>query len=431
MMTREESWIALAEILGHGSPLLKPLLGTFEDPMGVFAADASALRAAVPEIGQGTLASILQKRSEAEAVRISRFCHENGVQILTMESPAYPSSLRELDGAPAVLYCRGRLPALENRLAVGVVGTRKADVYGEQVTYKLSFELAAAGAVIVSGMAAGLDGIAAAAALNAGGETIAVLGCGIDITYPKQHTRLASEIAERGAIITEYAPGTMPYSWNFPMRNRIISGLSSAILVTEAADQSGSLITARYGTMQGKTVFAVPGDITAERSAGCNRLLQEGALPAITSGDVLSQFRFLYRETLHPEILPEAAQYAALTPEALRPYRLRTAVKQEPIEMPETTGKSTPKSRKKRKKDETYAENVSQTEPKVEKTAAPDTSLLTARQSELYALLPDAPFSVDVLTAAGVPVAEALATLTILELYGLLRAMPGGLFEKK
>ena len=347
-----------------------------------------------------------------------------------MDAPEYPASLREIDGPPAVLYCRGRLPLLKSRLAVGVVGTRKADVYGEQVTYKLSFELAAAGAVIVSGMAAGLDAIAAAAALNAGGETIAVLGCGIDITYPKQHTRLASEIAERGAIITEYAPGTMPYSWNFPMRNRIISGLSSAILVTEAADQSGSLITARYGTMQGKTVFAVPGDVTLDRSAGCNRLLQEGALPAISSGDVLSHFRFLYRETLHPEILPEASQYAALTPEALRPYRLKTAVKQEPIEAETVAEKAAKKTRKTRKNAETYTENVSKTEEKAAKTV-PDTSLLTARQSELYALLPDTPFSVDVLTAAGVPVAEALATLTILELYGLLHAMPGGLFEKK
>lgn len=422
VMKHEESWIALAEALGPRSPLLRKLIDRFGTPESVFDADAATLREVLPDAGEGTLAAILQGRTEKEAARIALWCHRNGVRILTYDGADYPAGLREIDEPPAVLYCRGTLPASDGRLAVGVVGTRKADAYGERVAYKLSFEMAAAGAVIVSGMAEGLDGIAAIAALNAGGETVAVLGCGIDLVYPKKHTKLAAEIMQHGAILTEFPPGTPPNGWNFPIRNRIISALSDALLVVEAGEHSGALITARYAVLQGKPLFAVPGDVTSPRSVGTNRLIAEGAIPALDAEGILEHFRFLYRDAVHTEVLPEAMQYSALTPDALRLYGLRMI--DDPLpEKPRAEAKAL----KRRKRFSLTEEDEAFTK----KEAAPDTSALTPQQKELYLSLPDTGFSVDALTAKGVPVSEAVSTLTVLEIYGLVRSVPGGMFEKK
>lgn len=419
MIQHEANWITLAEILGPRSHQLRPLLAHFKGPEEIFEADEAAIRAVLPDIGLGTLTSILRRRNADEAKRLAMWCHSKGIRILTYDSVDYPACLREIDEPPAVLYCRGRLPVLDNRLAVGVVGTRKADEYGEQVAYKLSFEMAAAGAIIVSGLAEGIDGLASAAAINAGGETIAVLGCGIDMVYPKQHVRLAAEVAERGSIITEFAPGTPPNGWNFPIRNRIISALSGAVLVVEAGEKSGALITARYAVVQGKTLFAVPGDITSPRSVGTNRLLADGALPALDAEEMLAYFRFLYRDAIRLSALPEAMQYSALTPEALRPFGLRMTQDRK-----ESSREEKP-SRRERRREEKETVPVAQA-PK----ALADTSALTPRQKEIYALLPGGTFAVDVLTAGGIPVSEAVSTLTVFEIYGLIRSVPGGLFEK-
>jgi DNA processing protein len=191
------------------------------------------------------------------------------------------------------------------------------------MAYKLSFELAAAGAVIVSGMADGLDGIATAAALSAGGQVIAVLGCGIDVTYPRHHTRLLSECAERGAVITEYAPGTPPNGYNFPIRNRLISALSDAVLITQAGENSGALITARYAALQGRPLYAVPGNVTSPLCAGSNRLLQSGAYPVLEARDILSPLLPCYHKALSEKQFTEAAQFSALDTEKLQKLGVR------------------------------------------------------------------------------------------------------------
>ena len=421
-LQHEQAWVALAEALGPRSPILKALLDRFGTPEAILEAKENDIRSVLPDIGEGTLSALIRQKTEKEAMRIVTWCHRNGVRILTLDSEDYPAPLREIDEPPAVLYCRGRLPLLDGRLAVGVVGARKADAYGQRVAYKLSFEMAAAGAVIVSGMAAGIDAIAAAAALNAGSETIAVLGCGIDIVYPSHHTRLAAEIAEHGAIITEYAPGTKPNGWNFPMRNRIISALSGAVLVVEANENSGALITARYALVQGKALFAVPGDITSPRSVGTNRLISDGAAPALDAGEMLDHFRFLYRDTIRIEKLPEAMQYSALTPDALRRFGLRPA--------DDTTDREDPGER--REKGVRRKKKKEEKEPlQAEQKSLPDTSPLTPRQKELYGMLGEGAFSVDLLTGQGVPVSEAASTLTVFEIYGLVRSLPGGMFSKK
>lgn len=419
-MKHEESWIALAEVLGPRSHALKPLLGRFETPERLFEASEEELRCC-EELSDLQRNAILQKSTHHRAAEIALWCHRHGVRILTPDCEEYPAFLKNIDEPPAVLYARGKLSLAHRRPVIGVVGTRKPDAYGEAVAYKLSFELAAAGAVIVSGMAEGLDGIAAAAAINAGGDTVAVLGCGIDIAYPKKHTRLAAEIAEHGVLVTEYPPGTAPSGWNFPARNRLISALSGALLVVEAGEGSGALITARYAVVQGKELFAVPGDITSPRSVGTNRLILAGATPALDSEEILAHFRFFYRDTVRIQALPEAMQYSAISAEALRRFRLRPQ-QEEATAKPDADQK---KRRSKRRK----KEEVEPPAPPV--ATAPDTSALSSRQRELYALLPDAPFAVDALIEKGVAVSEAVSTLTVLEIYGLLRSLPGGLYEKK
>ena len=422
-MQHEQNWIALSEILGPRPQHLKPLLNAFRTPEGVFAATESELRAILPDAGQGLIRSILTVRTAKQAREILLWCHQNGVRILPYDHADYPAVLRDLDEPPTVLYCRGKLPTLSTRPAIGVVGPRRADAYGEQVAYKLSFELAAAGTVIVSGMAQGVDGIATAAALEAGGTPIAVLGCGIDITYPRQHHKLMAECAERGAVITEYAPGTPPNGYNFPIRNRLISALSDEVLVVQAGAHSGALITARYAVIQGRPLFAVPGNVTSPLSEGTNRLLQSGARAALCAEDLLAPLRPRYHEAIREDSFTEAAQYSAFDAEKLHRYGV-SATKEEKNGK-EKAEKKSRKEKKESRKREKSAEPFEKTE------STPDTSALTPRQREIYEMLPRTPFTVDVLTERGVPVSEAASTLTLLEIYGLLGSRPGGTFELK
>ena len=209
------------------------------------------------------------------------------------------------------------------------------------------------------------------------------------------------------------------------MRNRIISALSSAVLVVEAGEISGALITARYALLQGKPLFAVPGDITSPRSVGTNRLIADGAIAALDASEMLEHFRFLYRDAIRIERLPEAMQYSAITAEALRRFGLRlTEDAKEKENVPEHREK-----RIRRKKEKEIAEQ--QNPITVQEKPLPDTSPLTPRQKELYDMLGDGSFSVDHLTARGVPVSEAASTLTVFEIYGLVRSLPGGVFSKR
>jgi DNA processing protein len=200
----------------------------------------------------------------------------------------YPALLAAIHDPPAELWLRGRMhPELLSRPAVGIVGARACSSYGRAVARSLGRELAAAGVVVVSGMARGVDGEAHRGALDAGGGTVAVLGCGIDRDYPAAHAELACRITETGLIVSEYEPGVEPAPWRFPARNRIIAGLSRAVVVVEARERSGALITADFALAEGRDVLAVPGEVTSALSAGSNALLRQGAGPALSVDDVL------------------------------------------------------------------------------------------------------------------------------------------------
>ncbi len=431
-MQHLKSYIALALALGPRSYLFRPLIEHFHTPEAIFAAGEEELRAVAPSIRQGTLSAILRNTRERQAEEIATWCRRNRVTVLPYDAPEYPARLRELAEPPIVLYCRGDLSVLGAGMSLGIVGTRKSDAYGVRVAYKLSFELAAAGAVIISGMADGVDGVAAAASLEVGMPTVAVLGSGIDIIYPHFHTRLAAEILRNGVIVTEYPPGTPPLGSNFPVRNRIISGLSSALLVVEAPARSGALITARYAILQGKTLFSVPGDIIEARSVGTNALIRDGALAAFRAEDVLSHFRFLYRDAVNERAFAEALQLSALSNEVIQKYGLQVVLPTEGEAEKEEKPQRRRRSQKRERGREETAPRQGEESPAAmgEAERASSLALLDERQREIAALLPEQPFSLDLLAERGIPAGEAAATLTVLEIYGLVAARPGGLYQK-
>ncbi len=283
-MDEKRYWVGFNLVKGIGAVRLKQLIQAFGSA-------EQAWRASSLELQMHGLPARLCER--LETVRSSNVLdrywehlQEQGIQVLTWEDAEYPSRLREIDQPPPVLYVRGQLLP-EDEFAVAVVGTRRITPYGRQVTEEISSFLAAQGLTIVSGLARGVDGVAHQAALRAGGRTIAVLGSGVDQVYPPEHQALAEQIIEHGALVSDYPVGTPPDATNFPPRNRIISGLSQAVIVTEAGENSGALLTAGFAANQGREVFAVPGSIFASQSRGCNRLIQQGAQILLDASDLI------------------------------------------------------------------------------------------------------------------------------------------------
>jgi DNA processing protein len=296
-------WVGFSIVRGIGPARLRGLLDRFGDVENAWRASDSELRHA--GLDRRSLANLLQTRAscnlETELQRVT----SSRASVLTWDSPGYPRLLKETLAPPPVLYIRGQLTP-DDDWSVAVVGTRRASPYGREVTGRLAAALARSGITVVSGLARGIDAEAHRAALEAGGRTIAVLGCGIDRIYPPEHRRLADAIAEHGAIVSDYPVGTKPEACNFPPRNRIISGLSLGVLVTEAGRRSGALITADFATEQGREVFAVPGSILSHSSAGTNSLIQDGAKAVLGPEDILEELnlRFVAEQSSARRQLP-------------------------------------------------------------------------------------------------------------------------------
>jgi DNA processing protein len=260
------------------------LLDTFGDLEQAWHASPGALRGA--GLGPKTIDSILKVRSSLDLPKEVKRLHLLDIHLTTLLADDYPDTLKHIHGPPAFLFIRGELRSTDE-VAVAVVGTRRATGYGRRVTQRIVSELAAASITIISGLALGIDGAAHEAAIEAGGRTVAVLGSGIDHIYPAQHRSLANHVEQCGALVSEYPPGRAPEGHHFPARNRIIAGLAKAVIVIEAAERSGALITADFAADQGKDVFAVPGDISRIASRGTNRLIQDGAFPLLDPADVI------------------------------------------------------------------------------------------------------------------------------------------------
>ncbi|HHV61878.1 MAG TPA: DNA-protecting protein DprA [Firmicutes bacterium] len=274
-------------VQGIGSARLHALVTYFGSAEAAWYASFEELRR-VPNIGDGVASQIIERRGKVDIEGELDRAAALGVSILTLGEEAYPKLLTQIYDPPPVLYIRGSL-APQDSLAVAVVGCRRPTPYGVCVAERLGYELARRGITVVSGMARGIDSAAHRGALKAGGRTIAVLGCGVDICYPQENIKLMCDIVGSGAVVSEFPFGMRPLAVNFPARNRVISGLSLGTVVVEAGLRSGALITADFALEQGRQVFAVPGDIRRETSKGPHRLLKEGAALVEEVGDILSE----------------------------------------------------------------------------------------------------------------------------------------------
>ena len=307
---------ALCRAPGVGSRVAASLVRALGSAKTAWQAGAAALREAHLSPERAAALHDFCRRNEGLPEAIAAACEKGGIALFTPADEAYPALLREIYDPPQTLFCRGSLDCLSHS-AVAMVGARHASAYGKGAAEDIALGLAERGFVVVSGAARGIDTASHRGALKAG-ATVAVLGCGVDVAYPRENARLLSEIAEKGAVISEYAPGTAPFAAFFPARNRIISGVAHGTVVVEAAERSGSLITAEFALSEGRDVFAVPGSIYSETSRSCHRLIQQGARLVASAADVAAE----YEDGVQPGGAPpeklteeEAAVYALLSRE--------------------------------------------------------------------------------------------------------------------
>ena len=285
MQEKESYLLALTAVQKAGPVTISRIIQFFGDTKSPFSARREDLLR-VEGMQEAIADEILRIDPVREADMLLKDSMKAGAQILTIFNEDYPALLKEIHAPPPVLYCKGQI---DKNPKIAIVGTRRASPYGRSVSEMLAGELSSAGFTIVSGLARGIDTAAHAGTLGADGGTIAVLGSGFNHVYPKENRKFAEQITERGALITEFPPDILPLPENFPRRNRIISGLSIATIVIEAEEKSGALITANYALEQGREVFAVPGNITSRKSMGPNLLIKQGATPALSAGDILSE----------------------------------------------------------------------------------------------------------------------------------------------
>ena len=378
-------WLWLTSLPGLGNQARLALLLRFGDPEDIYYADPGELL--LTEGLTRDQAALLEDKSLAAAETILADCQRLDLRILTIQDAEYPSRLKNIYDPPVLLYTKGRLPAFDEEAAVAVVGTRACTPYGISCARKLGQGLAKGGAVVVSGLARGVDAEATHAALRAGGFAVGVVGNGLDIAYPASSRYLYEDLATAGVLLSEYPPGTRPIGSHFPARNRIISGLSVATVVVEAPEKSGALITAATALDQGRDVFAVPGPIDAPGSVGCNRLIRDGAGLAADAWDILREYEHRFPGKLRREGTAEA---------------------------PQETG---------------YARE----ERPAPKAVPPSYSLkkegrgLTDDQAALLRLLDDAEGAIidDLVEASGIPTRRVLSAMTVLEIDGLVTQHPG------
>ncbi len=407
-------WFTTRHALGDHNKLA--LLSHFGDPEQIYFLRESEL-ASIDGITQQAVSALMDKDLSG-AQRILDDCLAERIHIITMQDAAYPQRLMNIPDPPLVLYCKGTLPEFDQEAVIGVVGTRKASAYGLGIAKRLGYQIGACGAVVVSGAAFGIDSMAMTGALTAGACVVGVLGCGADIVYPPSNKGLYADLERYGCILTEYPPGTPPVGYNFPRRNRIISGLSCGVLVVEAPKGSGALITAKHAADQGRDVFVVPSNIDVDTGAGSNSLLRDGAIAVSSGWDVVSEYAFLFPQKVHPgggkahlQVYPDEVAMVRQRREKPEAKVAQNRLKPEKINR---GNKALPK------KDIDNSEN----EPYIDLIKA-DTSL-TGDEQTIIRLLSEGQMLVDdLIEASELNAGCVLASLTLLEVKGLVRRLPG------
>ncbi|MEO8612564.1 MAG: DNA-processing protein DprA [Chloroflexota bacterium] len=291
MVSDPKYWLGFSLVPEIGPKRLANLLNWFDDLSSAWgASEGQLLQSGLEKLPTQNLLHIRKQINlDGELAKVERV----GARLITLASDEYPAMLKKLPDAPTILYIRGTLRSDDNH-ALSIVGTRKATTYGRDAAYHLAKQLAGQGVTVISGMAHGIDSAAHKGALEGGGRTLAVMGCGVDVIYPSDHQKLAEQIMSCGALISEFPIGMHPEARNFPRRNRIISGLALGVLVVEAPEKSGAMITATTAADQGREVFATPGNIFNPMSVGTNRLIQDGAKLVIDVRDILNELKIVH-----------------------------------------------------------------------------------------------------------------------------------------
>ena len=387
-------WIWYATLPGLSLRQKLAVLEHFSDPEDIFHADGFDH---IPDMTPD-MVKALGNKELVKAKDVLKACAEKHISILTFHDAAYPSRLRNIHDAPLVLYYKGVLPDFEGQPVISVVGTREATAYGVKHAREIAQQIAACGGLVVSGGARGIDAAALQGAMDTGAQTVAVLGFGADIVYPRGNRQLFAKIEEKGCLLSEYLPGTEPRPWQFPERNRIISALANGVLVVEAPERSGALITAEKAFEQGRDVYAVPGNIDVATCVGSNALLQDYAHAVVTGWDVVKAYAGQYPGVeKRPVVLHHSSQLKVAQTTMLP--AIGTGTDKKDIDNP---------------KDNAYS---------VLENKEPE---LTGEEKQILACLSGTPRPVDdVIAQLGMPAGRVLSVLTRLSLKGVVANHPG------
>lgn len=409
-------WIWLATRPGMNDRIKAEVLRHFGDPEDAYYADPASY-AGVEGMTEDA-AALLQDKDLKEARAVLEACENQNIGILTLQDAMYPNRLKNIADPPLVLYFKGKLPEFDALPVIAVVGTRDATPYGLKTAKNLGAQIARCGGLVISGLATGIDAMAMRGALSAGKAVVGLMGCGVDVVYPANNRSLLTDTQRYGCLLSEFPPGTPPYKWNFPKRNRVISGLSCGVVVVEAPKRSGALITASQAAEQGRDVFVIPGNVDVAACAGSNALLRDGAIAVSTGWDILSEYQALFPELIRKDGLPslqtlypdeEAAVRAAERP-AGKVAQKAHVLKNKGAEAPSGDKKAIDKE-----PNAPYSEKIDTEDP-----------ALTGDERAILRLLRDGEQLVDdVIAESGLTPGAALSTLTLLEVKGLIRRLPG------
>ena len=398
-------WIWLSLALNPNFKNTEKILSVFADAKEVYKADYDRL---IESGLSETLARALSNKDVSETNSVYAYCTQNGVGLLPYDSPSYPERLKKINDPPVLLYYKGALPDFDDNVCIATVGTRKITEYGRREAYTISYDLASAGAIVISGLARGIDSVCHRACIDAYGKTVAVLGSGIDVVYPPENDMLYAEVASNGAVITEFTPGTPPLSANFPQRNRVISGLCLGTLVLEADSRSGALITARTALSQGRDLFSLPGKVGELNSIGTNNLIKDGAKMITCAVDVLEEYEGLFPHRIRIENIPVSAKKYSMSHSS-----------------------HTNSDKKKTNQTHNDSELPAKEKAAFADTPEPDTSSLD--ESSLKVLMRmerHTPVSADALVCDDLTVTEIMVALTVLEIGKFVTALPGGMYVR-
>jgi len=405
-------WIWLSLKCGADSPIFSRLYSKYNDIEKIY----SLVPDELIEFGGLSKKQIdnLSEKSTAKAEEILKRCKRENIGILPFSDDCYPSRLRTIKNPPIVLYYKGNFPDIDKEVCIGTVGTRTPSSYGCRCAYEISYDLAANGAYVISGMAFGIDSVCHRAALDAGGKTIAILGCGVDIVYPKENSELYARIAVNGTLISEYAPGTSPAVYSFPQRNRIISGLSLGTLIIESKLKSGAMITAKKTLDQNRDLFAVPGRVGEYNSMGPNSLIKHGAITVSSANDILKEYEFLYPD----KIRTDKKSHIKNNPYTNSGESVDFGSPSKTIRL---SKESVPIG------DGQYVSSETK-EPNTQKDPFQVLSTLSDEHQKIcLALSKNCPRSAEDLSrTTNFNISDILTSLTILEIQGIVKAVPGG-----